>query len=516
MIRWRPSFLLNPNKMTDKKPLSLLWGQYKSWLVPSVLLVLSLLMYLAGLQYPKSMFWDENYHVVSAQKHVDGVMYMEPHPPLGKMLLGLSEAIFEPNSDIDLTALHSTDYLKGSDMPKGMEFWGYRLPSALMMALSVWFLYQILFRITRYRLVAFVFSLFMIFDNAMVLHSRAAMLEGVQFFFILLSLWYFVRTVTNTAQITLKHYAILGLTIGLVTAVKLNGLVLTLIYGMLLLEDKGKALLRGEWVECIERSVLSAIAFFSCLAFVFCFVFYVHIGLGTKVIAGHTYKASPEYLQSLDQNGGFSFKTFRYGFRDNLKYISEYADGVPRLDVCKETENGSYFAKWPFGGKGINYRWSKDTYDGVVKVGYAYLVGNPLIWLSVVAGILLSISLLLGRFVFDLPVKDERLFMYILYFTGMYVSYMVAIAQIDRVMYLYHYFVPLLFGIVNAGLVFTYIFKDGLQAGSRLTIVNLALLGVMVVAVFAYFCPFTFGIPITESQFELRNWFSLWDIEVVR
>ncbi|WP_053980043.1 phospholipid carrier-dependent glycosyltransferase [Marinagarivorans algicola] len=502
--------------MTDPNSFVTLLGRHKAWLTPGVLLVASLLMFLAGLQYPKSMFWDENYHVVSAQKHVDGMMYMEPHPPLGKMIMGLSEAIFQPNADRDMSALLKTDYLKGAEMPKGMEFWAFRLPSALMMALSVWFLYQILFRITRYQPVAFVFSLFIIFDNAMVLHSRSAMLEGIQFFFILLSLWYFVRIVTQNIPITLKHYLILGTTVGLVTAVKVNGLVLSLVYGMLLLEDKGKALLNKEFMACLERVVLSVVTFFGSLAFVFCFVFYIHIGLGDKVEPTKKYKASPEYLQSLEQNGGFSFTTFRIGFKDHMRYSSEYASGVPRLDICKDTENGSYYAKWPFGGKGINYRWSKNTIDGVTKVSYSYLVGNPLIWLTVIAGILLSISLIIGRFVFDLPSKDDRLFMYILYFCGMYLSYMIAIAQIDRVMYLYHYFVPLLFGIINAALVFTYVFKEALASGSRLTWINLGVFGVLVVAVFAYFSPFTFGIPITEAQFELRNWFSLWDIEVVR
>ena len=491
-------------------------GRHKSWLVPGVLLAMSLLVYLAGLQYPKSMFWDENYHVVSAQKHVDGMMYMEPHPPLGKMLQGLSEAVFNPNEDVDLSSLLKTDYLKGSDMPKGMEFWAYRLPSALMMALSVWFLYQILFRITRYRPIAFVFSLFVIFDNAMVLHSRAAMLEGIQFFFILLSIWYFVRTVTNKEPITLKNYLILGLSVGLSVATKVNGLVLSLLLGMLLLEDKGLALLSKQFIPVIKRTVLGAVAFFGGLAAVFFLTFYVHIGLGTDVIPGKTYKASPEYLASIKENGGFSPTTFRLGFKDNLRYMSEYAGGVPRLDICKETENGSYYAKWPFGGKGINYRWSKNVVDGVTKVSYSYLVGNPLVWLTVIAGILLSIVLILGRFVFDLPVKDERLFMYILYFSGLYLSYMIAIAQIDRVMYLYHYFVPLMFGIINAALVFAYVFKNPLQQGSRLTWINLGVLGFLVVAMFAYFSPFTFGIPITEAQFELRNWFSLWDIEVVR
>ncbi len=495
--------------------LTSLWSQHKSWLTPGILLILALLAYVAGLQYPKGMFWDENYHVVSARKHVDGVMYMEPHPPLGKMILGLSEAIFQPNADIDQSMLIQTDYLKGDEMPQGMEFWAYRLPSAVMMALSVWFLYQIFWRITGFRVVAFVFSLYLIFDNAMVLHSRAAMLEGVQFFFILWALWYFVRIITSAVPITLKHYLILGAIIGLVTAVKVNGLILSLVLGMLLLEDKGKALLQGEIAASLERAILGSVAFFTALGGVFALVFFVHIGLGTKILPGKIYKASPEYLASIEKNGGFSFTTFRLGFRDNLRYMSEYADGVPRLDICKDTENGSYYARWPFGGKGINYRWSKDTHDGVTKVSYAYLLGNPLIWLSALAGIVLSVALVIGRFVFDLPIKHERLFMYILYFSGLYVSYMIAIAQIERVMYLYHYFVPLLFAIINLGLLFTYLFKTQLDNNCLLTRVNLGLLGFMVVAVFAYFSPFTYGIPLTENQFELRNWFSLWNIEVV-
>ena len=502
--------------MIASNPAIQLLCKHRAWLVPGVLLVVSLTMFLAGLQYPKSMFWDENYHVVSAQKHVDGVMYMEPHPPLGKMLQGLSESIFQPNKDLDMSGLLKTDYLKGPDRPQGMEFWAFRLPSALMMALSVWFLYQTLLRVTHYRPLAFVFSLFLIFDNAIVLHSRAVMLEGIQLFFMLVSLWYFVRVVTSGEPIRLKHYLILGASVGLEVATKVNGLVMSLLYGMLLLEDKGGALLEKQFLPVLERVVLGGLAFFGGLAAVFLFVFYVHIGLGTEVIPGKKYKASPEYLQSIKDNGGFSFKTFRLGLKDHLRYSSEYADGVPRLDVCKDVENGSYFAKWPFGGKGINYRWSKNTVDGEVQVSYSYLVGNPLVWLSVVFGIILSLALILGRFVFDLPVKDERLFMYILYFSGLYVSYMVAISQIDRVMYLYHYFVPLLFGIINAALVFAYVFKIGILSGSVLTRVNLGLLGVMVIAMFAYFSPFTFGIPINETQFELRNWFSLWDIHVVR
>jgi len=49
---------------------------------------------------PESLFWDENYHVASAHKELAGVMYMENHPPLGKMLIALGEAAVGANDDL--------------------------------------------------------------------------------------------------------------------------------------------------------------------------------------------------------------------------------------------------------------------------------------------------------------------------------------------------------------------------------------------------------------------------------
>jgi dolichyl-phosphate-mannose-protein mannosyltransferase len=93
---------------------------------------------------------------------------------------------------------------------------------------------------------------------------------------------------------------------------------------------------------------------------------------------------------------------------------------------------------------------------------------------------------------------------------------MIAILQIERVMYLYHYLVPLLFGAVNLALVFNYIYRDEVLANNKHTIINAGLFALLVIAVFAFFSPFTYGIGLTEDQFELRNWFSFWKLQVVR
>ncbi|MCK4907948.1 MAG: phospholipid carrier-dependent glycosyltransferase, partial [Spirochaetes bacterium] len=57
----------------------------------AIVLILSLVTFFSYYQFPNYVFWDENYHIASAQKYINGVMFMEPHPPLGKMIIAAGE-----------------------------------------------------------------------------------------------------------------------------------------------------------------------------------------------------------------------------------------------------------------------------------------------------------------------------------------------------------------------------------------------------------------------------------------
>lgn len=490
--------------------------QHSAYLYPALLLIISFAVYFTHYGTPKAMFWDENYHIASAQKHIDGVMYMEPHPPLGKMLMGLAEVVIGANAHIDKHKLDETDYIKGEEAPPEMQFTGFRWPSVVLMAFSVLFFYGILRRIIQNTLVAFLFSSLIIFDNALVIHARAAMLEGIQLFFILAAVYYFVRIITHEHKILIRDYAILGLFIGFAISVKVNGFILLLLFVMLFVFDQWKNLQTLNLIGLIKRLAQSVPAGAGTTALVFFGVFYVHIGMGTKVIDGHTYKASPEYLQAIRRGDTWSLSTFSTGMRDNLKYMREYADGVPKLDECKADENGSFAMDWILGKKTISYRWDKDTVNGKVEVRYMYLVSNPVIWFSVLAGIVLSLSLIISKFIYGQQEKNTPLFYWICIFTALYLSYMVAILQIERVMYLYHYLVPLVFGMINLALVFSYIYRDDILANKKHLWINLGLYIALIIAVFTFFSPLTYGIGLTEDQFEMRNWFSFWKLQVVR
>jgi len=486
------------------------------YLGPLLLLLIATGVFGTRYWLPESLFWDENYHIASAQKQIDGVMYMETHPPLGKMLIALGEVVAGGNGDLDKSQLLGRDHIGNGNLPKGFSYTGVRLASVTLMILAVLLLYALIMEIVRNRAIALAFASLLMFDNAVVTHTRSAMLEGIQIFFVLLALWYFARIVAREAPIRLRHYAVLGVLIGFVVAVKANGAVLLLLLVALFAVDQWSAVRERRWLALSRRFAFAAPLGALAVATTFAAVFYVHIASTTDIVSNRTYKASPEYVQHIRANTTWTPAGFVTGLRDHLRYMAEYSAGVPRLDVCKPGENGSHPSGWPLGGKTINYRWNKDVVGGRVEVSYTYLVANPLVWLPVALGVVLSLGLLIGRVVYGQRPQDPRLFHWIALFAALYVAYMLAMLQFERVMYLYHYLLPLVFGIVNLALVFRYIFAEGLQAQRPHTLVNLGVFVVLVAGVFAFFAPLTYGTPLTPEQFELRQWFEFWKLQPVR
>ncbi len=489
---------------------------WRSWLAPGLLLIAAIATYGTRYAQPNSLYWDENYHIASAQKQIDGVMYMEAHPPLGKMLIALGELAVGGNRDLDTTRLLDRDHIENSHLPADYSYAGVRLPSVLAMLLSVLLLYGLLRRLTGSIWVAAVFAALLVFDNALVVHTRAAMLEGLQILFTLAALYLLAASVQSERPIALRDYLLLGLAIGLALSVKLNAAVLLLLPVALFAADQWRNLRERRVGTVLKRLASTVPTTLAAIAVVILMVFYVHIATGTRVEADRYYKATLEYRVHLRAGSTWTWDGFRVGLRDHLRYLAEYSRGVPRLDECKAGENGSRSWAWPWGGKSINYRWNRVVIDGTPKVSYTYLIGNPLIWLPVLFGIVLSLVLILGRAVYALPIREPRLFLWICLFTALYLGYMIAIAQVGRVMYLYHYLLPLLFGIVNLALIYRYLFADDLAPGRRHARINLGVYLVLVVAAFAHFAPLTYGVPLSFDEFAQRQWLDAWRLEPVR
>ena len=103
-----------------------------------------------------------------------------------------------------------------------------------------------------------------------------------------------------------------------------------------------------------------------------------------------------------------------------------------------------------------------------------------------------------------------------LMFLALDFGYMGAISQIDRVMYLYHYFTPLLFSFILFGIVIAELEKIGnfVLTGERKMLVLMLLAGCIFLG-YQIYRPLTYYEPITKMQLERRAFFPLWELSCV-
>ena len=481
-------------------------------------LIASFFTYFANYDYPPYVFWDENYHIASAEKYLDKVMFMEPHPPLGKMFVALGEYLFHPNDAINKSGFTQTDYIK--DFPAGYSFKGVRFFSAFFGWLSALLFFFVFYFISRNPHTAFLLSSLYIFENALIAHARAAMLEGSHIFFILLGILYFVYLIRNinyetSPKIKLKlyNYLLLGVLTGLAVSIKATGAITFLLFPFLFWFDQREKLLalKNNFWPLIKLILTKGAALALGALIVFSAVWYVHFSLGKIVLNDKYYKASPEYKNIIKNAETAKLSNFPTMLKDNFAYMANYNKGVPKLDVCKADENGSHPLVWPLGDKSINYRWERhgDT------VQYIYLQSNPVIWFITLLAVILSVILIASKYIFKLPVKNQKLFSLIVCFTVLYVWYMVSMLQIERVLYLYHYFIPLVFAMVLVYLQFHYLFGELLSKKPKIIYPALIILVFGIVWTYSFFSPLTYYKPLTTEQFKHRIWFDFWHLKPI-
>lgn len=465
-----------------------------------LVLFIAFFTYFRNYWYPQHLFWDENYHIVSAYKYLNQVMFMEPHPPLGKLFIALGEYIFHPNQYIDTADFLTTDYIK--DIPAGFSFVGVRFFPVLFATLSAVLFFFILYKISKSSYLSFLFSSFYLFDNALIVHSRGAMLESIQIFFILGSLLYFL-VLFDKEKVTLLNYFILGILVGLVVSVKLNGVIFVLLFFPLFFY---KARNKVNFLRKAQYFIKVICIFGFGTLLIFCGSYYIHGFIGQQVLENRYYHASSEYKRILNKKQANNLFYLPLIIKDNLLFSQQYEAGVAKSD-----ENGSLPYLWPFGDKSVDYRWEID--NGFVR--YLYLQGNPFIWFSGLFGIISSFLLVVRVFFFRRPIRNKRLFSLIAIFLALYIFYMGSLLTLARVMYLYHYFIPLLLSLFLSFIVYVYIFEKHLQRKNKLLFFLTGLFMIIVVLGYWFFSPLTYYQPLSRSDFLMREWLPFWQLKPV-
>jgi dolichyl-phosphate-mannose-protein mannosyltransferase len=469
-------------------------------------LITSFFSYFYRYNFPASPFWDEPYHIAAAQKYMNGVFFMEPHPPLGKLLIALGEKITKSNSLEKNSAFLQTDY--ATSLGEGYSFTGYRLFPALLGWLTAPLLFFIFLWFTRNPALSTIFSFLYIFDNAQIVHSRGAMVDSPATFLGVAMILLFLH-IQDSSNKNLWKLSILssffGIAFGLIMATKLVGLIFILLFPCVIYQLFPST---RKIVLFLSISVLSAI-----IAYVA--VWHTHFSIAKTIVPElHTngyYTSSEEYKSYLTTGTTSSLRHFGLMLRDSFAYMDQYEKGVPRLDLCKQDENGSPSYYWPFGARTINYRWEKSGDD----MRYLYLQSNPVGWACGLIGIVLAAFLLLTR-VFN-PTKEKLQHGFLLLvFYGLYVGYMIAISLIPRVMYLYHYFIPLLLSyilFVLAIINIRYVGRWKVDENRRL--LAMTFLAIAIFGAYQAYKPLTYYEPISGKSVERLSIVPLWELTCV-
>jgi len=444
-----------------------------------------------GYESPAAFFWDENYHVASAQKYLNHVFFQEPHPPLGKLLIAAGEGIFKANERND--SFINTNH--ASEPPANFSFEGYRFFPVLLATLSVPLFGILGARLGGSWLAGVLCSAAFGLDNALVVHLRGAMLEGPQLFFLL----------SSAVALLFAYPSLAGLAAGAALATKFNSApaVLLIALSIFFTQTTELKILSAQHVKTLFR-------FLAFAALLWLATWQLHFTLGQK-LQGDTYKAPQSYQTALREGRAGELALFPEALKQSLSFFADYQTGVPALNMCKVAENGGYPLLWPLGTQSINYRWERKD----EAVGYLYLQANPAVWLFSLCGILWGVLSIFNS-VFNasytwasirsITFKNGNLkngALVLLYGASIFLPLYYA-----RVFYLYHFFVPLLCGVLlSAGRI------ASLEARTQKISLYLVLfISLTFFASFRYFSPLTYAVPITDQQLAARAWLSLWNL----
>jgi dolichyl-phosphate-mannose--protein O-mannosyl transferase len=328
---------------------------------------------------------------------------------------------------------------------------------------------------------AALFTSLCLFDNALIVQSRTASLEGMQLFFILLTLLCFTYMVTRK-RFAWGLYILLG---GLMTAavgIKLTSAILCIlpIAAGIAHYRAGRNWKRAAAGACVTIGVA-----------VLCF--FVIAKVHSLLIVPEKLNLPQEKLEYLS-----SMSTMNPAAYGRLNKI------MPPYDT-----NSSHPFSWPFGHRSIIYRWATDMDTS----RFIYLQGNPAAWNVGLVAVLLGTALILSRYVFGFKPQHGSIFNAIQVYMLLYFAYMITLSFANRIMYLSYYIVPLVLSFVVAYLIFVYLFSAYIDRKNTLIYVALIIYCAQLITVYLFFSPISYYRDIARREFNRRAWSRLWDLK---
>ena len=472
------------------------------WVLGGLIVVLACFNFLRDLNNPPHAFWDESYYVTAAERYQEHRAQYASHPPLAFMLMTVGIEATGANRHLDTTALGQVKKIDPTHaVPDGYDFTGIRLPAALFAVFGALLFYLIMLRLAGEAFEAFVFSLLFVFENAYIVHFRAAHLDSYQLTFALGAILVWLGTYGRAPKRPLVAYGLFGLLCGLSFMCKVNSLVLLTLGGLSLLRAVWLDHTPANWKRVVVRGLATGGAFAVAVAAIFT----LHTVLNPVAPDPDTdsgrrdlHYMSQTYQDWLNHKAPLTPAVLWDASSGYYQYMKHDFTGEIKTEA-----NGSQPILWPFMSKAINYRWD---FDGK-RTAYTQMVGNPVNWGFGLAGLIGAVVLIVRRRTFRAGDQDsedldrlEALFAMFMIFWMFHIW-----LGTQRVMYIYHYFIGLALSFMLVPLVFKLVARR-IAVIDKNRFVILCGISLLIALSYLWFAPLTYHQYIPRAQCDALNW----------
>ena len=419
------------------------------------LLLVGILTHALFYGVPNSAVFDEVHFGKFLSAYFTHQYYFGIHPPLGKLILAGMGKLFGYHPGFSFANI--------GDVYPDRLYLALRFLPSLAGALLPLVIYGVARRLRIGTAASAFAGLLVALDNAILVQSRLILLDPFLLLFGFGALYCYLRwRDTDRAWLV----PLTGVLAGAAASIKWTGLTFL---GLIIILELFR-LWESRHVAFKRSMAISFLSFIVLPLAVYAAVFAVHFSLLTQPGPGDAFMTP-------------NFQTL------------PMSDRIVQLNAEMYRANATLTATHPYSS--LWYTWPlmlRPIFYWVSGNARIYLLGNPAVWWLSTIAIIMALVTVVGARVVRAPRT-------LLIIAGAWLMNMLPFVGITRVMFLYHY----LTGLIWAILAVAY-FADRLERPTK----PLLAASAVVLALFVFFAPLSYGLPLTERSYNARVWFDSW------
>src|SRR3989344_2175745 len=429
-----------------KYTLSMKVDRKKLW----ILIIIGLATHFLFFGHPNQTVFDE----VHFGKYVSGYYtheyYFDIHPPLGKLLIAGFGRLFDFRPEFSFAEI-------GDEFPDS-KYMALRFLPSLAGSLLPVVIFLLALQLGFSRRSAFVAGVLIALENGLLVQTRFMLMDGFLLFFGFLSLLFYFKS--RRSLLAIRYWLLAAVFAGLAASIKWTGLTFLAVIIIMEAIKMWRAKKIGPIMPAMVKLLVIPLA-------VYFSIFALHFAL-------------------LDKPGpGDDYMSQKFHEKNVLKKFVELNMEMYRSNqrLTSDHPYSSKWYSWPFMTRPIFY-WV----DGDARI---YFLGNPAVWWASTVGAVLSIWYLV------LSIKNRRKDKILILLLGAYALNLLPFIGIQRVMFLYHYMIALVFAVLMLVYVVEKIYNE---RQAKIILTGLVLVSL---ASFIYFAPLTYGLKFSPAEYEI-------------